>query len=287
MHITQPAVSQQIAALEQLYGVELVVRGRNGVRLTEAGEIASSYAEQVLSQLATMNDAMFALQSSAEGGLSVACPLLIAQTILVPVLADLRRKHPKLKIDLKARDQLQDSAETPCDLEIRACRLGPAEGSIRKLAEIEQVLVASPAYLSRTGRPTALSDLARLDYVQYKDDPEEKFLPLSSGEQAPITIAFAAQMPDLILHAVENHLGIATVPRFFVQSQLDAGAIEEVLPAHQIAPKQLFLVRASGTLGKSRRISIFTDRFVSELAATPGFRLASGLRASVGALSPI
>ncbi|MBB4524847.1 LysR family transcriptional regulator (plasmid) [Rhizobium leguminosarum] len=281
LNITQPAVSQQIAALEQLYGVELVVRGRNGVRLTEAGQIAATHAEQVLAQLAQMNEAMFALQSSEEGRLSVACPSLIAQTVLVPVLADLRRIYPKLRIDLKASDQIQDFAKNPYDLEIRACRIGPAEGSIRKLAEIEQVLIASPAYLDRTGRPKNLDDLAKLDYVQYKDDPDEKFLPLANGGQAPITIAFAAQMPDLMLHAVQNQLGIAALPRFFVHTQLEAGVIEEVLPAYPIATKQLFLVRAPGTLGKSRRVAIFTDRLVAELAAAPGFQLVSGLRGAI------
>lgn len=259
--------------------MELVVRGRNGVRLTEAGELAKSYAEEVLTQLARMNDAMSALQSSEEGGLTVACPLLIAQSILVPVLADLRRKYPKLKVDLKPSDQIQNLAVVATDLEIRACRVGPAEGYIRKLAEIEQVLVASPAYLQRVGRPKDIGDLARLDYVQYKVDPDEKFLPFADGSQAEITVAFAAQMPDLMLHAVQNHLGMTTLPRFFVQDLLASGTIEEVLPAHQIATKQLFLLRAPGTLAKTRRVAIFTERFVSELAAMPGFRLAPGLRA--------
>jgi DNA-binding transcriptional LysR family regulator len=285
LKITQPAVSQQIAALEQLYGVELVVRGRNGVRLTEAGQVAVTHAEQVLAQLARMDDAMFALQSSEEGRLSVACPSLIAKTVLVPVLADLRRSYPKIKIDLKATDQLQDPIQNPYDLELRACRIGPAEGSIRKLAEIEQVLIASPGYLDRVGRPESLDGLSKLDYIQFKDDPDEKFLPLADGAQAPITIAFAAQMPDLMLHAVQNHLGIAALPRFFVSSQLEAGIVEEVLPTHPLAAKQLFLVRAPGTLGKSRRVAIFMDRFVEELANAQGFSLVPGLKQAVAAVS--
>ena len=273
--ITQPAVSQHIAALEQFYGVELVVRGRNGVRLTEAGVLARGHAEEVIARIARMNDAMGALRTSDEGELTVACPLLIAQTVLVPVLADLRRLYPKLMVDLKATNQMQNLEIVAADLEIRACNIGPAEGYIRKLAEIEQVLIASPGYMQRVGHATGAADLQRMDYIQYKSDPDEKHLAFADGSLAPISVSFAAQVPDLMLHAVQNHLGIATLPRFFVQDHLDRGLLVEVLADQKIASKQLFLLRAPGTNAKGRRIAIFTERLMEQLAAVPGFRVAT------------
>jgi DNA-binding transcriptional LysR family regulator len=119
------------------------------------------------------------------------------------------------------------------------------------------------------------ADLARLDYIQYKSDPDEKHLAFADGSLAPITVSFAAQMPDLMLHAVQNHLGIATLPRFFVQEHLASGALAEVLPGHQVASKQMFLLRAPGTNAKGRRVAIFTERLMTELAAMPGFRVAA------------
>jgi DNA-binding transcriptional LysR family regulator len=171
LRITQPAVSQQIAALEQGYGVDLVVRGRNGIRPTEAGQLAMEHATEVLARLARLSDEIAALQASGEGRLGLNCSLFLAQTVLVPVLADLRRAHPKLKIDLHASDSYQDMAEVGADLALRAGSPGPGDGTVRKLADIELVLVASPTYLDRVGRPRGIGDLARLDYIQYKDDP--------------------------------------------------------------------------------------------------------------------
>lgn len=275
--ITQPAVSQQIAALEQSYGVDLVVRGRNGVRPTEAGSLAVAHAGEVLARLARLGDELAALQASGNGRLVVACAMLVAQTVLVPVLSDLRTTHPGLRIDLRASDAVQDLAEIGADLAIRTGSPGPGEGTVRKLAEIELLLVASRAYLDRVGRPTGPDDLQRLDYIQYKDDPEETSVQLENGRCATVRAAFAAQMPPLIRHAVTSHLGFAKAPRFFVQDLLEQGDIEELLPIRP-KPKSLYLVRAPGTAGASRRVAVFLDRVVTELARTPGFRMAVDMR---------
>lgn len=282
LRITQPAVSQQIAALEQAYGVGLVIRGRNGVRPTEAGQLAMTHAVEVLARLARMGDELAALQSSGEGRLGVACALLMAQTVLVPVLADLRKTHPALRIDLKPNDALQDLEEIGADLAIRAGSTGPSDGTMRKVAEIELCFVASPAYLNRVGRPRGPEDLARLDYIQYKDDPEETSVRLEDGREAAVQAAFAAQLPNLILHAVQSDLGFTKAPRFFVHHLLESGAMELVLPERP-APKPVYLIRAPGTQGASRRAAIFTERFLAEIARTPGFRLAADLKAAAAA----
>ncbi len=278
--ITQPAVSQQIAALEQGYGVELVIRGRNGIRPTEAGALAMEHATKVLARLAQLGDELAALHSSAEGRLVVSCPLILAQTVLVPVLAGLRRDHPGLKIDLRASDAMHDLGEIGADLATRAGNAGPGAGTVRKLADIELLLVATPAYLDRVGRPRGIKGLAGLDYIQYNADPEETSILLEDGREAPVRVAFAAQLPNLIQHAVQSHLGFAKVPWFFVRDLLERGEMEEVLPFRPV-PKPVYLIRAPGTQAASRRASIFTERFVAELARTGGFLLSPDLRATV------
>jgi DNA-binding transcriptional LysR family regulator len=277
--ITQPAVSQQIAALERSFGVDLVVRGRNGIRPTEAGLLAVEHATEVLDRLVRMGEELSGLRGSSEGRLSVACALLLAQTVLVPVMADLRRDHPELRIDLKASDLVQDLTVAGVDIALRAGLVSAEDGTMRKLAEVEQLLVASPAYLDRVGRPKDIGDLGRLDDIQYKDDPDETTILLGDGRKAPVTVAFAAQLPNLIQHAVESHLGFAKAPRFFVADLLAGGVFEEVLPGLTLAPKPLYLVRGPGLQAANRRVAVFLEYVVAELARIPGFRLAADLRA--------
>lgn len=270
--ITQPAVSQQIATLEQSLGVSLVIRGRNGIAPTEAGQLAVAHATTVLDGLARMRHAIDSLQALPEGRLGISCTLLVAQTVMVPVLSDLRKSHPGLKVDLQASDALLDLAASGIDLAIRAGTVGPGMGTVRRIAEIELLLVASTGYLDRVGRPKGPEDLQRLDYVQYKDDPEETSILLENGQTAPVRPAFAAQLPNLIRHAMQSHLGFAKAPRFFMQDLLDRGEIEMVLPLRP-APKPLYLIRAEGSQATSRRVEIFLDRFLAELGRTAGFRV--------------
>lgn len=275
--ITQPAVSQQIAALERSLGLVLVVRGRNGIHPTEAGRLAARHGAEVLARLSEMQDALAALQSSPDGRLGLSCALLMSQSLLVPVLADLRRTHPGLKIEFQATDTLVDLAKAELDLAIQATTDGAGNGMVRKLAEVELCLVASRRYLERVGRPQTPEDLRPLDYIQYRDDPDENAVVFADGATAPVNVAFAAQMPNLILHAVQNHLGFAKAPRYFIADLLARGEAEIILPDRPLSPKLLYLIRAPG-LAASRRVNLFVDRFIEELARTPNILLARDLR---------
>lgn len=275
--ISQSAVSQQIAAFEHSLGLTLLVRGRNGIRPTEAGEIAASHGAEVLDRLAQMHDSLAALRAVPEGRLRLSCALLMAQSLLVPVLADLRSNYPKMKIDVHASDGLFDVAETGFDLAVQAGISGAGGGTVRKLAEVELCLVASSLYLDRVGRPRTPEDLRSVDYIQYRDDPDEDAIVFANGDRATVSIAFAAQMPNLIVHAVQNHLGVAKAPRYFVADLLAGGDVEVILPELRLAPKLLYLIRAPG-LAASRRVSLFIERFVAELARTPDVHLAPDLR---------
>lgn len=280
--ITQPAVSQQIAALERSLGLVLVIRGRNGIRPTEAGKLVASHGAEVLDRLSQMQDALADLKSVPEGRLSISCALLMAQTVLAPVLADLRSRYSKLKIDLHASDNVTDLTESGFDLAIQSSLSAVGNGTARKLADIDLCLVASKAYLDRVGRPRTRKDLEPLDYIQYRDDPDENEIVFSDSETAPVTVAFAAQMPNLLVHAVQNHMGFAKAPRFLVADLLACGQVETILPEYYIVPKPLYLIRATG-LATNRRVSLFIDRFILELAATEHIRLAPDLKPSEGA----
>ncbi len=69
---TQPAVSQQIAALEKRAGAQLVDRGSRGVRLTDAGRALVDHADAVLARLAAAEAELEAIADVRGGG--CACP---------------------------------------------------------------------------------------------------------------------------------------------------------------------------------------------------------------------
>lgn len=99
MHITLPAVSKSLKELEQELGVQLLVRTRKGVHLTQAGEAFHKHAVQVLS---SFNQAMDQAQSTPDAPqvLRVGALPTAAGYILAPVVEQMRQRYPGINVQV-------------------------------------------------------------------------------------------------------------------------------------------------------------------------------------------
>lgn len=96
LHVTQSAVSRQIASLEEYLGLQLFRRERHGVALTRSGQ---AYAEQILPAFDVIADATAQLTaSSRQGPLRVRTYTTFATKWLVPRLPQFRKLHPNIEI---------------------------------------------------------------------------------------------------------------------------------------------------------------------------------------------
>ncbi|WP_257572975.1 LysR substrate-binding domain-containing protein, partial [Janthinobacterium sp. UMAB-56] len=132
----------------------------------------------------------------------------------------------------------------------------------RKLCTFRRLLVASPAYLARQGRPADGAGLlrhARLDY---------RFPATGRLEQWPLLEESAQPAPGMVCNSVEMRIhlavqgqGIAYLPAFTVQRELAAGQLESVLDAHTQAAAAFWLLwPASRQLPP--RLRVFIDFLV-------------------------
>jgi len=107
MHLTQPAVSIQIGALEESAGTPLVQRLGRGIRLTEAGELLASYAGRILDLWREAGEEMATLQGVFSGTLRVGA-VTTAEYLLPPLLVTFANQNPKVKVKLQVgnRDEI-------------------------------------------------------------------------------------------------------------------------------------------------------------------------------------
>ena len=100
LHLSQPAVSQQIRALEEEAGARLFDRDGNRIALTEAGRVLLGYANSAAQLMNDARTALAALHHVASGELRLGASSTIAQYILPRVLGAFHRQYPQINLSL-------------------------------------------------------------------------------------------------------------------------------------------------------------------------------------------
>ena len=120
MHVTQPAISRQIKALEDELGATLLHRATRKVELTSAGAALQRVVSAALAQIDTSVRQIRMSQSRAM--VSVTTFPSFASLWLMPRLPDFERSHPDADIRISATDRLVELDDVELDLALRHCR---------------------------------------------------------------------------------------------------------------------------------------------------------------------
>ncbi len=278
--MTQPAISQQISALERKFDTKLLTRNRNGVRMTQSGEVLFKHAVALLDVQTGLQTALENLSGKVEGQLVMTTSLAFSQHIVGEVIVELTKQLPDLKISLRAADGVTNLATENIDLALWSCNVGEGNGAVRKIGTMTTLHVATPEYLDTVGRPKTPEDLINLDYIQYRSTDDRIATPLVYGKeifQAPIKIGLTAQFPDLIFQALYGNLGYAKAPEFLVADAIRSGKLEVVLPDWKVPEKELFIVYPSGE-NNSPRIIALLHALLKRMDATKGIHIAASAK---------
>src|ERR687893_580209 len=101
---TQPAISQQIAALEKSAGTTLVDRTSRGVRLTDAGRALVDHAEVVIARLAAAEAELDAIAGVRGGRVRLAAFPTAGASVMPPAIALFSRRHPQVELSFAEHD---------------------------------------------------------------------------------------------------------------------------------------------------------------------------------------
>jgi LysR family glycine cleavage system transcriptional activator len=160
LHLTQPAISRQIRALEDELGAALFLRGTRHVELTGAGDALLRSAAPLLDRL----DATVRQIRSAQGRQPVGLTTFasFASLWLLPRLQEFQRAHPGIDIRISANDVIADTDDPELDLALRYCHPDDAPpGSTLLFGEV-LTPVASPS-LPGLDKPAALAQHTLLE----------------------------------------------------------------------------------------------------------------------------
>jgi LysR family transcriptional regulator for bpeEF and oprC len=145
---TQPAVSRQIAALEEHLGARLIQRTTRSLTLTEDGRDLLGHARRVLDAGEETEAAIGRRRTSPAGLVRLATPVTLGRLYVVPRLPRLLGRYPELSIELTMSDAQIDLVSHGVDLAIRAGEVADTSLVARRIGSAG----ARPDLLHRAAR---------------------------------------------------------------------------------------------------------------------------------------
>ena len=231
--LTQPAVTQQIKALEDQFGVPLFHRGGGHIALTPGGAALLPFAEQIrqLSELAVA--AVAQANGQQAGELSIGASQTIAQYLLPTFLAAFLRLNPQVRLTARSGNTGQMLAALVSGEIQMALLEGPEQRTdvhIEPFMEDHMVLVV-PATHEWAGRTVTLSDLRSQPLLTREFGSGsrrivEQALAHAGLKSKDLFVRMQLDSTEGLLNAVEAGLGVTFVSRWAVRNQLALGTLK-------------------------------------------------------------
>ncbi|MDN7487716.1 LysR family transcriptional regulator [Burkholderia sp. AU31652] len=158
--ITQPTAGRHVAALEAAFGQTLFTRSPSGLLPTEAALALRGHAEALRSAAAAFERAAASHGAGVRGIVRISASDVIAVEVLPPMLAQLRRNHPGLVIELVPTDRLQDVLKREADIAVRMAPPTQEALVARRIGAVDVGLYARDDYLAHNGVPETTDALA-------------------------------------------------------------------------------------------------------------------------------
>lgn len=236
MDVSGSTVSRRITALEQALGAKLFERRPDGYRLTELGQGLVADAEATEAAAGQILNRVSAFGRGVSGCVRVTAMTEVAATLILPHLGAFSTQHPAVEVELHTSDQKSDLLRGEADV---AVRIGPRPNEpglvIRRVGEVGVHLYCSKAYAERRGVPTTAQELNEHHLIRGVGRVDTRPGHLWMAEHAPdARVAHRASTTDGVLAAVQQGLGIGSLPTFVMANVTGLVRLEGVGPGVQI-----------------------------------------------------
>ena len=248
LSMSKAAVSRYVSDLESRLGVRLIQRTTRKLSLTEEGEVFYARCKEILAGLVEAEAEISLRTGQAVGQIKISAPVSFGILHMASLWGVFISQQPKISLDITLSDRVVDLVEEGIDVAIRIGRLPSSTMISRKLATTRMVLCASPAYLRRTGKPKKLADLtdhAVLAFSYWSGGDEWQFEGPLGTESVKVKPRMHANSGDTCRGGALEHQGIILQPTFLVGTDLQSGALVEVLSQYRSIELGIYAVYSS------------------------------------------
>jgi DNA-binding transcriptional LysR family regulator len=256
--VTQPAVSQQVRALEQRLGAQLLDRSGRRVEPTEAGLRLYRGAQRMLVLEEQLLDELAEPDAPLRGTLEIGASTGPAAIVLPLLLCEFQRANPELRVELSVSDT-QSVVELVADRRLELGIVGAARRHRSVVFEpffLDEVILACPPGHPFAGRTVGLDELSEGPLILMQQGAGvrqmvEDELRKSGTKLRDLDVPLELGLQESVRSAVQGGFGVGFISRRAVESELAAGTLAEARVKDLDLARDIYIVRASGRAGSS------------------------------------
>lgn len=272
IHLTQPAVSLQIQALEEIYETKLFDRSSSTVTLTPAGEILYKYAKEILNLYANVEKTIGELTGLVKGSICIGASSTIGNYLLPTVVTDFKKTHLKIKIHLlvgntKRVVELLNSGNI--DLGLVEGEVSRQKMIVEKLIPDELLLVVPAHHPWAKKKDVSISELTKEPFIFREGGSGtrqmiEKFLSRHGIAPQDMKISMVLGSTEAIKAAVENGLGVSILSRWAALKESKYGTLHLLRIKEEKVHREFSLI-----INRNAVSSHAVDEFLTYLKSYP------------------
>lgn len=272
IHLTQPAVSLQIQALEEIYETKLFDRSSSFINLTPSGEILYKYAKDILNLYAEAEKEIGKITGLIKGSITIGASTTIGNYVLPAVIADFKKTHPKIKINVF----IGNTKRIVDLLNSGGVDIGLVEGETLKhkmktdpIITDELTFIVPPFHPWAKKKVVSILEVTKEPFILREEGSGtrqmiEKYLSSHGINTGDMRIALVLGSTESIKEAVESGMGISIVSKWAARKEVKYGSLKLITPKEEKILRNFSLI-----MQKSVVLSHAADEFLAYLKAYP------------------
>jgi len=265
-----------VGELERRLGTRLLQRTTRKLSLTDSGARLAEQARRLLADYDDAIDDAVGAAAHLRGNIKLSAPTLFGSRHMAPLVQEFLELHPDITLQLSLEDRLVDLIDERIDIALRICHLADSSLMARRVGQVRRIVVASPDYLRRLGRPLTPDDLVRHHAVTFVNQASPAAWTFQRKEKGARKVTVSSRIEvnraEAAIGLARDGMGLTRVLSYQVARELKEGSLVRLLKGYELAPIPVQLVYPSARF-LAPRVRAFLDFAATRIPQMPFNRL--------------
>jgi len=268
LNLTQSAVSHQIKSLEDELGVKLFVRGKRGVKLTDAGRSAVESSRKILDEAESMRQRVADREQALAGIVRVAAATQALVYLFAPLFEDFMDSHDRVELVFRTtantEQTIDDILEGVADVGFASMAVYSPTLEVIELFTDELVLVVGKKHRLSGRKRVSIEDIQRERWILFERGASIRRATDDFFKTVQVKPEKALESNDtyFVKLMVEHGLGVSLMPSWTVKEELKLGRLAQVRIKGHSLERSVAMVSLKGL--KSAPIRAFIEYMLAE-----------------------